>query len=173
VLEIIGGVITPGGRFIGSVTCGCTGRRRRAGLRISGDHRDRRMAGHDRHRVRNPDGRTMGGRALSLVGRITAQGRNLVGPTEARDPNRIGLITAVRGRSRTDLTEHRRIGRHRRRQGSGLEALMRARRAPINPTNVRRRSLSDHPGMSPTLVWDGSQIRQLAIRSRPGGETVL
>ena len=88
-LEIIGGDITRGGRFIVSVTSGYAGRRRRVGLRISCDPR----------RDRSPVGRsTAADFVLNLVGRTAVRGRNPVGPTQARDPNRVGRITA-RGRN--------------------------------------------------------------------------
>jgi hypothetical protein len=106
VLGIIGGGITRGGRFIVSVTSGYTGRRRRADPRISGDRRRVRdlMCGHH-HRGRNPVGRiTAADLVLILVGRTTARGPSLVGPTGALDPNPVGRITA-RGRNPVGPTE--------------------------------------------------------------------
>ena len=157
-LEIIGGDITRGGRFIVSVTSGYAGRRRRVGLRISCDpRRDRspvgrstaadfvlNLVGRTAVRGRNPVGPTQA-RDPNRVGRITARGRNPVVLTQARDRNRVGLITP-RGRSPADLIVVRRIDR--RRQVSGPAVPMRGRPAPIDPTNVHR-SRNDRPGDCP------------------------
>jgi hypothetical protein len=195
------------------VMCGCTGRRRRVGPRISGARRGRRTVGRDRRRIghrpdrmcvrhhralnldglmRVPDpsrvGRTMAGdpdlvgpmvaHDRSLVGQITARGRNPVGPTGARALNLVDRmvardlslrgLTMARDPSRADLTEVRRIGRRRRRQGSGRGAPMRGSPLPTNPTNVRRHNRSDPPGLAPERVCDGSQIARLAIPHLPG-----
>jgi hypothetical protein len=165
---------------------GCTGRRRRVGRRTWDGRQGRRTGGRDRrrvrdlmcghrHRGRNPVGRTtardpdmvgpMGALDPNPVDRMVARDRSLVSliTAGARDRNRGGLITAVRGRSRTDLTEARRIGRRRRRQGSDREEPMRGRPAPTNPTNVRRRNRSDPLGLAPERVCNGSQIARSAI----------
>jgi uncharacterized protein YraI len=109
-----------------------------------------RIAARDRNRVGptqvalNPDDRRVA-HGRNLVGRIAARGRNRLAPMQARDPNRGGVMT-VRGRNRTGLTQVRRIGRRRRRQGSGRAVPMRGRPAPIDPINARR-SHNDLPGL--------------------------
>ena len=104
---------------------------------------DRSPVGRITARGRNPVAPTQA-RALNPVGPTQARDRNPVARMLARDRNRGGLITA-RGRSRADLMVVRRIGRRRRRLGSGPEAPMRGHPAPINPTNVHR-SRNDRPG---------------------------